>query len=151
MYSTKSRFNNTINNFEIEFIFELSYYQNNLRNISDTISLVLTSENKVLLRDLTSSFACREYVINSRSILPNVISTLGFPKNLHGLSPVLDTFANDPKNKEYVPFLDTFPKLESENSFYDIDSDGLKSGLQRLNKYRVEMRGKTFFKEIRFI
>lgn len=131
---------NTINDFEIEFVFKLSFDQNNLGNIGDGISFVLTSENGFLLKDLTSSFARKQYMINSGGILSSDVSMMGFPKNLPGLSLVLDTFANDPKNKKYVPFLDIFLNPDPQKGSYDIDSDGSKSTIQRLNKNHIKLR-----------
>lgn len=131
---------NAINDFEIEFVFKLSCAENSLGKIGDGISFILTSQNGFLLKDLTSSFARRQYIINSGGVLPNDISMMGFPKNLPGLSLVLDTFANDSKNKEYVPFLDIFLNSNSQEDFYDIDSDGSKSTVRRLNKDHIKLR-----------
>lgn len=135
---------NTINDFETEFVFRLPFVGNDLRSIGDGISFVLTSQNDFLLKDLTSSFASRQYMINSGGILPNDISMMGFPKNLPGLSLVLDTFANDPRNKEYVPFLDIFLNSDPQSGSYDIDSDGSKSTIQRLNKDHIKLRKNVY-------
>lgn len=129
---------NTMNDFEVVFDFKLTY--DDPTTIGDGVAFVITSENGFLLKDLTSSFAMRQYMINSGGILANDISMMGFPQNLPGLALVIDTFANDPVNKQDIPFLDIFVNFNPQRHSYHIESDGHKSSNRRLNDHHIPLK-----------
>ncbi|CAL9731691.1 hypothetical protein MOUN0_M03202 [Monosporozyma unispora] len=129
---------NTMNDFEVVFDFKLTY--DDPATIGDGVAFVITSENGFLLKDLTSSFAMRQYMLNSGGIMANDISMMGFPQNLPGLALVIDTFANDPLNQDDIPFLDIFVNFNPQKHSYHIESDGHRSSNRKLNDDHIRLK-----------
>lgn len=127
---------NTINDFETTFNFKISSNSNSL--IGDGVSFLISSENEFVLKDLRSSFALRQYVLNSGGVMAGDTSLMGFPKNLPGLVIVLDTFSNTGTNE--IPFIDIFLNINPQTDSYELSSDGERSTSKRLNTDHIPLK-----------
>ncbi|CCK69249.1 Uip5p KNAG_0C01360 [Huiozyma naganishii CBS 8797] len=130
---------NEINDFEVEFEFRIDQRagDTHVGLSGDGVSFVVTSENKFMLRDLTSSFAMRQYVINSGGIMAGDHGLMGFPRNLPCLAVVVDTYAN--VQGSTVPFADVYVNRVPERHWYDLESDGARSTGEKLNDHKIPL------------
>lgn len=117
-----------INNFETVYDFKID------QSKGDGIAFVMTSENGFIWKDLTSSYAMRQYMINTNGILAHDTTMMGFPKNLPGLAIVLQTSSFLP-----APECDIFLNLNPEEHSYDFESFGIKSSAIKLNQYSIRL------------
>ncbi|SMN19311.1 similar to Saccharomyces cerevisiae YKR044W UIP5 Protein of unknown function that interacts with Ulp1p, a Ubl (ubiquitin-like protein)-specific protease for Smt3p protein conjugates [Maudiozyma saulgeensis] len=119
---------NKINNFETVYDFKLQ------DSHGDGMAFVMTSENGFIWKDLTSSYALRQYLINTNGILPNDITMMGFPKNLPGLAIILRT-----NTMSQIPECDIFLNLDPSQHSYDFESSGRDSSSIKLNQYSIHL------------
>ncbi|EJS42857.1 uip5p [Saccharomyces arboricola H-6] len=139
---------NTINDFEIVYRFRISH-ESNTQLTGDGMCFVITPENEFLTQDLKSSYARRQYMMNSHGIIGDNTDLMGFPKNLPGLFIVLDTYRNQGHDHGKVPFMDVFLNVAPESESYDIDSDGELSTSLRLNsKAHIELKKNVLWNEV---
>lgn len=120
-----------INNFETVYDFKIEHSK------GDGMAFVMTSENGFIWRDLTSSYAMRQYMTNTNGILAHDTTMMGFPKNLPGLAIVLQT-----SSYLEAPECDIFLNLNPEEHFYDFESFGKTSSAIKLNKYSIRLNGR---------
>ena len=122
---------NEINNFETLYDFKLSDCT------GDGLVFVVASENGFIWKDLTSSYASRQYSINTNGVLPNDIGLMGFPKNLPGLAVVLDTSGS--RDDSGYPLMDIYLNVNPEENAYDFESHGKYSTSFKLNDYPIRI------------
>lgn len=123
---------NTINDFEIVFTFRISH-DPTTQLTGDGMCFAITPENGFLTQNLQSSYAKKQYMMNSQGVIADNTDLMGFPKNLPGLFIVLDTYRNQGHDHKEVPFMDVFINVAPESDWYDINSDGELSTSLRLN------------------
>lgn len=131
---------NTIDDFEITLRFKISSNNNNKRETSEGLALMIASENKFLKDDLYSSFAKKQYEMNSGGILPGDDNLMGFPKNLPGLALVIDTNDNISNKKVRAPFFSAFVNNNPKEYFYDRESDGENSNVIKLTDKHIKLK-----------
>ncbi|CAB4254596.1 similar to Saccharomyces cerevisiae YKR044W UIP5 Protein of unknown function that interacts with Ulp1p, a Ubl (ubiquitin-like protein)-specific protease for Smt3p protein conjugates [Maudiozyma barnettii] len=119
---------NKINNYETVYDFKLQ------DSHGDGMAFVMTSENGFIWRDLTSSYALRQYMTNTNGILPNDITMMGFPKNLPGLAIILQT-----NTVTGIPECDIYLNLDPSQHSYDFESFGRDSSSIKLNQYSIRL------------
>ena len=122
---------NEINNFETVYDFRLS------DATGDGVVFVVAAENGFIWRDLTSSYAARQYYMNTGGVLPSDIGLMGFPRNLPGLAVVLDTSGSG--SDAGHPSMDIFLNVDPETHAYDLDSHGKHSTSLKLNDYPIRI------------
>lgn len=139
---------NTINDFEIVYKFRISH-GSDTKFMGDGMCFAITPENGFLMQDLKSSYARRQYMMNSHGVIGDNTDLMGFPKNLPGLFVVLDTYRNQGHNHEDVPFMDVFLNVAPESDSYDAKSDGELSTSLRLNtKGHIELKKNILWNEV---
>ena len=139
---------NTINDFEIVYKFRITH-DATTQLVGDGMCFAITPENGFITQDLKSSYAKRQYMINSHGVIGDDTDLMGFPKNLPGLFIVLDTYRNQGQDRRDVPFMDVFLNVAPESDWYDINSDGELSTSLRLNtKGHIKLKKKALWNEV---
>ncbi|QLL33799.1 hypothetical protein HG536_0F01240 [Torulaspora globosa] len=133
---------NTIDNFETVVKFRISPKAGNMRSrlMGDGMAIVITPEKDFLLQDLASSYARRQYEINSGGIVAGDTQMMGLPKNLPGLALIIDTYKNDGKAGTPIPFLDIILNTSPSTQAYDADSDGAKTTAIKINQNKIRLK-----------
>lgn len=132
----------TIDNFETIVTLKISPKEDSGRHalMGDGVAIVVTAEKDFLRQDLTSSYARRQYEINSGGVRAEDISMMGMPANLPGLALIVDTFRNEPKTRLAPPFLDIVLNTSPRTQAYDLESDGLKTTALNLNAGKTKLK-----------
>ncbi|CAI4045204.1 Uip5p SKDI_11G2530 [Saccharomyces kudriavzevii IFO 1802] len=139
---------NTINDFEIVYKFRISN-DPATQLVGDGMCFAITPENGFLTQDLKSSYARRQYMMNSHGVMGGNTDLMGFPKNLPGLFLVLDTYRNQGNDHKETPFMDVFLNVAPESDSYDINSDGELSTSLRLNsKGHINLKMDALWNEV---
>lgn len=120
---------NIISNFETTYDFKLSNCRGN------GVAFVISSENGFVWKDLLSSFARKQYIINSNGVIPNDFSMMGFPKNLPGLAVILNT-------SEEVPYFDIVLNQDPNKHSYAFESNVEQSTSIKINHNKIRMSNK---------
>ncbi|AET39995.1 Uip5p Ecym_5227 [Eremothecium cymbalariae DBVPG len=121
---------NTIDDFEVvvEFAIDLS---DRTKLHGDGMAIVITSLQEYMTADLHSSYAKKQFYLNHGIELDNN-ELMGFPRNIPGLSVVIDTYKNSANTKYKPPFISAFINDDVKQQYYDIKSDGVDSTCRHL-------------------
>lgn len=133
---------NTIDNFETVVKFRVSPKTGSTSSslMGDGIAIVITPEKDFLMQDLLSSYARRQYHINSGGIVAGDTGMMGLPRNLPGLALIIDTHKNYRKVPGAVPFLDVLINTEPAKQEYDPETDGEMSAAIKLNEKKIRLK-----------
>lgn len=132
---------NIIRDFEVILKFRISPRPKG-SVVGDGLCLTVTSDNSFMNFDqIRSGYAREQTRIQSQGLLMDNHEMMGLPKNLPGLSLILDTFANvNSWSSPEVPFLDVILNLNPEHNHYDLKSDNLKSTSIKLTQMPLKLR-----------
>lgn len=133
---------NTIDNFETVVTFRISPQEGSGSQalVADGVAIVVTAEKDFLRQDLVSSYARKQYELNSGGVQAGDTSMMGLPANLPGMAIVIDTFKNQPKTSATVPFMDILLNTSPRTQSYDLDSDGAGTTALKLNQGRIRLK-----------
>lgn len=133
---------NTIDNFETVVKFRISPKAGSMRSrlIGDGMAIVITPEKDFLLRNLVSSYARRQYEINSGGVVAGDTQMMGFPRNLPCLAVVIDTYKNYGKTRTTVPFLDVILNTSPSTQAYDAETDGATTTAIKINQNKIPLK-----------
>ncbi|QLQ78550.1 hypothetical protein HG537_0A07970 [Torulaspora globosa] len=129
---------NTIDNFETVVKFRILPNIGTL--VGDGMAIVITPEKDFLLQDLVSSYARRQYEINSGGVAAGDTQMMGLPRNLPGLAVIIDTYKNYGKTRTPVSFLDVLLNTSPSTQAYDADTDGAKTSAIKINRNKIRLK-----------
>lgn len=123
---------NTIDDFEVVVAFSIysepdKQQQHHKQLLGDGMCIAITSEKEFISQDLHSSYAKRQYMLNSGGVVADNRDLMGLPGNMPGLALVVDTFRNSRKTVVQAPFLSILLNKDPETHRYDSESDGSES------------------------
>lgn len=133
---------NTIDNFETIVTLKISPKEgsNPRALMGDGVAVVVTAEKDFLRQDLTSSYARKQYEINSGGVMVGDTSMMGLPLNLPGMAVIIDTFKNQGRTSVAVPFLDVILNTSPKTQAYDLESDGARTTALKLNQGKIKLK-----------
>ncbi|CAR27658.1 hypothetical protein ZYGR_0N01410 [Zygosaccharomyces rouxii] len=138
---------NTINDFEIVVKFRIMSKDQhrktpsgNSPSMGDGMAIVISSEKDfVSPESYASGYARKQFDLNSGGVLLGNTEMMGFPKNLPGLSLVIDTFQNSDRSRTKIPFLDIHVNTSPRDQKYDFPSDGADTTALKLLKDPIRL------------
>lgn len=133
---------NTIDNFETVVKLRISPKVGSMRSSSmgDGLAIVITPEKDFLLQDLVSSYARRQYQINSGGVLAKDSQMMGLPRNLPGLAVIIDTYKNYGRSGTAIPFMDVILNTSPSTQSYDADTDGEETTALKVNENKIRLK-----------
>ncbi|QLG74747.1 hypothetical protein HG535_0H00720 [Zygotorulaspora mrakii] len=137
---------NTMNNLEIIVEFRISPTNGRVIDsrkqhvMGDGMAIVITPDKDFITQDLHSSYARKQYELNSGGIFAGNTEMMGFPANLPGMALIIDTYQNLPHSRKITPFMDAILNVSPSTQSYDIDSDGIYTSARKLNDKDLRLK-----------